>query len=132
MATTHEWSRLGDKVMDTRDLMAVAEEIREALESEDPEAIEALDVDDADEAREILESIEEIESVGIADWQYGETLIREDFFEDYARELADDIGAVDSNASWPLAHIDWEAAAEALKQDYTEVDYRGTTYYVRA
>lgn len=48
-----------------------------------------------------------------------------------AQELADDIGAIDSNAKWPLNHIDWEAAAEELKMDYTEVNFNGTTYYIR-
>jgi hypothetical protein len=48
------------------------------------------------------------------DWRHGETLIREDMFEDYARELADDIGALKDTDKWPLNHIDWEAAAKEI------------------
>src|SRR5215218_9683996 len=48
-------------------------------------------------------------------------LIREDTFEEYAEELADDIGVIDRQASWHLCHIAWKAAAEHLKQDHTEV-----------
>lgn len=141
-ATTYEWDSLGGEVMDTRSLIAVADEIRDALSDYEDEGselgLEALGCSDgtpdgtADEARTILESIEEIESAGLADWEYGETLIREDYFTEYAQELAADIGAVDKDASWPNSYIDWNAAADALKMDYTEVEYRGTTYYARA
>ena len=64
------------------------------------------------------------------DWYPGD-LIRDDAFEDHARALADDIGAVDSEASWPSSHIDWPAAAAALQQDYSEVEYGGVTYWYR-
>jgi hypothetical protein len=58
-------------------------------------------------------------------------LIRDSYFEDYARQLAEDIGAIDSKASWPNNHIDWEDATDALKQDYTEVDFDGVSYWIR-
>ena len=65
------------------------------------------------------------------DWKYGATLIRDSYFEAYAREFAEDIGAVKSNAEWPGRCIDWEKAAEELQQDYTALDYDGVTYWVR-
>jgi hypothetical protein len=52
----------------------------------------------------------------------GVTLVHERYFKEYAKQLAEDIGATSSNAAWPLYHIDWDAAAEELKQDYCEVD----------
>jgi septal ring factor EnvC (AmiA/AmiB activator) len=64
------------------------------------------------------------------DWHYGEALISDDYFEEYAEQLAYDIGAVDPKAHWPTNHIDWEAAAESLQQDYTAVDLFGNTYWV--
>lgn len=72
------------------------------------------------------------EGEGCADWEYGEALIRDSYFEDYARELAEDIGAIDRKATWPNQYIDWEAAAEALQQDYTSIDFDGVTYWVRS
>lgn len=148
MATSYEWERLGSEIMDTSDLIAVKEEIEDALAmldgtgtldgERDESGLEAFGSssgspdDDEIEARAILAAIEEIENAGLPDWQYGEMLIREDYFEDYAREPAEDIGAIDPNALWPLSYIDWEAAAEALLVDYIEVEYRGTTYYARA
>mgnify|MGYP003412182680 FL=1 len=50
---------------------------------------------------------------------------------EYAEELASDIGAIDQDAGWPLSHIDWEGAAEDLKDDYTEVEILGATFYLR-
>ena len=38
--------------------------------------------------------------------------------EEYAQDLAESIGAIDSDASWPLSYIDWERAARDLMMDY--------------
>lgn len=88
---------------------------------------------DEDERHE-LAALQELagEADGTPDWTYGETLIRDTYFEDYARELAEDIGAVDPNAGWPAYCIDWERAARELRMDYTAVDFDGVTYWVRS
>lgn len=76
------------------------------------------------------------------DWQYGETLIRDDYFRDYAEELAADTAGSPEEAElirngggdrWPFTcmSIDWERAAKALQEDYTAVDFDGVTYWVR-
>jgi antirestriction protein len=39
---------------------------------------------------------------------------------DMAQELAESIGAIDENASWPMSCIDWEHAARELMYDYNE------------
>ena len=58
-------------------------------------------------------------------------MIPESEFEDYARELAEEIGGMD-DAKWPFTCIDWEKAADELKQAYTPVSYQGEDYFVRA
>lgn len=88
------------------------------------------DEDTALELKSLLALAEE--ASGSPDWSHGEALIRDSYFEDYARELADDIGAINSDAGWPTCHIDWEAAADALKQDYTSVDFDGVEYWIRS
>lgn len=60
------------------------------------------------------------------------TLISDDDFEEYARDLAESIGAIDPNANWPLSCIDWEKAADELRADYSSVEYDGTTYLHRS
>ena len=53
-------------------------------------------------------------------------------FEEYARELAEDIGAIPRDTAWPCTCIDWEQAAKELAHDYSLVTYQGDDYYVRA
>ena len=157
MATFDKYS----DVIDSRDVIARIEELegeREALQLEidDAEtqwlkteagtneahavvdrrqaAYVALDTwdasSDADELR-ILKALADEASGYAADWPHGETLIRDSYFKDYAMELADDIGAIDNNASWPLTCIDWDQAARELQMDYSAVDFDGVTYWIR-
>jgi hypothetical protein len=109
-----------DGIVDTR---AVDERIDE---------LEANDEPTDDERDELAELLAFRDAVDCPDWQYGETLIREDAFEDYARELAEEIGVVPRDAPWPTSFIDWPAAADALLMDYTSAeDANGTTWYYR-
>lgn len=64
------------------------------------------------------------------DW-YPITLIRDSYFEEYAQELAKDIGALDRNASWPNNCIDWKQASKELEIDYSSVDFDNTPYLYR-
>jgi antirestriction protein len=50
--------------------------------------------------------------------------------EDFARELADDLGAVDEDATWPNNYIDWERATRDLFMDYWDAEAPGGTIYV--
>lgn len=91
------------------------------------------DWDNSEEAEElsVLKALAE-EGEGSPDWSHGETLIRDSYFEEYAEQLADDIGAIDRTANWPLNCIDWGKAADQLKADYSSVDFDGTTYWIRS
>lgn len=40
--------------------------------------------------------------------------------EDFARETAEQLGAIDRKANWPQNCIDWETAAKELMYDYSE------------
>lgn len=148
-----------DDIIDSRDIISRFEELQEehldlAHEVQDAQqSVEiATDADEEAEAGDRLESaereledweadnLEELESLRelnrqgedyAADWQHGVTLIRDSYFEEYAEELAHDIGAIDRNAAWPMSCIDWEQAARELKMDYTSVDFDGVTYWVR-
>lgn len=66
-----------------------------------------------------------------SDWEHGTTLVRDSYFEDYARELAEDIGAINDDAGWPNNCIDWEKAARELQMDYTSGEFDGITYWAR-
>ena len=104
-------------IIDTRDLVDLLAELNEC--------------EDRDyEEQALLEALQTMAD-GIVDWPYGEALIAEHAFEDYARELAEEIGAIDRDAAWPLSYINWPRAAEALRMDYSAYDVDGVTYYAR-
>lgn len=115
---------LGNNFIDTRDII---------------DYFESLDTDD--EEYEIVESLlDDLKGYGgdhqwRGDW-YPVSLIHEDHFKDYAREFAEDCGMVDPDVAWPNSFIDWDAAADALKNDYSTVDIKDEqgfdyTYYYR-
>jgi hypothetical protein len=88
--------------------------------------------DESDEGQELkaLKALAD-QCEGYGDWAYGETLIRDSYFQDYAEQFAEDIGAINSDATWPNNCIDWEKAADELQMDYTSVDWDGVTYWIR-
>ena len=113
-----------DDVIDSRDII----EAIETLEN-DSEALGEY-FTEADELAALKALAEE--ASGTPDWKYGETLIRDSYFREYAEQLAKDCDMVDANASWPNNCIDWERAARELQYDYTAVDFDGVTYWVRS
>lgn len=137
-----------DDIIDSRDVIARIDDLESDRDSfpvtdEDGNPIEeptdeqrALawgdeNPDDAAELRALVALADECEGY-VSDWRHGEALIRDSYFEDYARQLAEDIGAIDRGVGWPARCIDWEQAASELQQDYTSVDFDGVTYWVRS
>jgi hypothetical protein len=119
-------------VFDSRAVIERMAELDLLLSDDDDEHPDStLDIE-REERAALRAFVDDMETNGPADWQYGETFIAEYAFEDHARELAEDIGAIDSNASWPLSYIDWPAAADALRMDYSAVEIDGTTWYYRS
>lgn len=59
------------------------------------------------------------------------TLIREDQFENYVRELLADCGDIPENFP-KYIHIDWARTAATMRSDYVEVDVAGHRYLARA
>lgn len=113
-----------DDVFDSRDVI-------ERLEELESQRFSQLSEDEKGELTELSRFRSECENY-VADWPYGETFVSDDYFEEYARELAEDIGAIDPDANWPLNRIDWEAAADDLRIDYTSFELFGTTYWARS
>jgi hypothetical protein len=93
-------------------------------------AVEAWVTEWPDDAAELaaLEAFAE-QGESLSDWSHGETLIRDDYFETYAREYARELAHCDK---WPATCIDWEQAADQLKQDYTPLEWDGVTYWGRS
>ena len=118
-------------IIDVRDIIARIEE----LEQEQPDDDAARDWTGSQELADLTALMSELEGMGgdeqwRGDW-YPVTLIRDNYFQTYAQELAEDIGAVKADAQWPHTCIDWEHAARELRYDYSGVDIAGVTYWTR-
>lgn len=149
-----------DDVIDSRDVIARIEELEseradlaEAVSEAETDVNEAATEDDAEDAQtahadavtalatwhesdegQELKTLKALadQCEGYGDWDYGETLIRESYFQSYAQELAEDCGMISKDLAWPCTCIDWEQACRELKMDYTEVDFDGVSYFMRA
>jgi hypothetical protein len=110
-------------IIDSRDVIARIEELEDI-------PIPDRTGDEQDELDSLVEFAEDGET-NLSEWNHGVVLIRDSYFEDYAREFAADIGAINGAAGWPLSYIDWEAAAEALQVDYFNIEFDGVTYWGR-
>jgi len=72
-------------------------------------------------------SREEIEALDIST-----TLIREDDFAAFAKQEANEIGLVtEVDDNWLFDCIDWQKAADKLKEDYFDIEIEGVDYLYR-
>ena len=109
------------EIIDSRDIIARIEYL-ENMKEEDYEQEELTNL------KELAEQGEN----NASDWIHGSVLVRDSYFQEFAENEADELGLMnESSNSWPFNHIDWEAAAEELQQDYCEIDFDGVTYWVR-
>lgn len=118
-----------DDVIDSREVIERIAELEDVLADL---AEDDIADDFADDIAELatLRALQEEAQVS-PDWPYGETLIRDSYFEEYAQQLADELGLIDGDAHWPLTCIDWKQAARELQNDYTPVDFDSVTYWIR-
>ena len=140
-------------ILDTRDLA----ERREALKQEildsflenfphyeemtndfedilfEEEEIQSWKEDWLDEIEEItdIEKLEdEVNDYAGDNFEDGVYLIVEDDFEDFVEQDLEDCGYIPKDfPTW--IEIDWEVTAENVRQDYSEVEFRGITYLFR-
>ena len=117
-------TNLHDAVIDSRDIIKRIEE----LESTQADLVERLsngEISESDmkafddeEGKELdmLREFAAEASQYSSDWEYGETLIHEDYFVEYCMEILKDCGELPTNIPWYIV-IDEEATAENLKPD---------------
>jgi hypothetical protein len=123
-------------IIDIRDLIEEYEKLEQEIEAAKDDPENEVDDETTDRFKALTDLFDELRGCGgdeqwKGDW-YPLTLIPESDFEDYARELAEDIeGTAIRDAHWPFTCIDWEKAAEELKQDYSSVEFDGVDYLYR-
>jgi len=75
-----------------------------------------------------LQALAEQGENSASDWQYGVQLIHEDYFETAMDEMIADCYTLPEDLPfWMTITYDYDA----LKQDYTAIDFDGQIYYVR-
>lgn len=146
---------IGSHGIDSRDLIKARDEAQELIDADNEALAEAqekgkgdslglntpegeliaaeydlLTDDERADLTAIIELVDELDGC-CEDWSYGAFFIPDHRWVEYAEEYADEIGAVERNASWPNNAIDWQQAADELAMDYTTVEFDGETYYVR-
>jgi len=108
--------------IDSRDVIERIEELEDDFDNLDKTELEEL---------ETLKALQKEGEDYCSDWSYGEVLIRDSYFKEYAEELANEVGAINSNANWPIYCIDWDYAASELQMDYNCIDFDGVDYWIR-
>lgn len=142
----------GDDIIDSRD---VIERIRQLEDERDyikdqldeVEQTEPIDVEKKLKLEQELKDFDEDEDLGgqlrklkklesecenEGDWKYGMTLIADHYFEQHARNEAEELCDMKQASEWPLNCIDWERAARELQHDYSSVEFGETTYWYRS
>lgn len=139
-----------DEIIDSYDVFNRIEELRNQLadvKNDVSEEAAAMPLDDwvekikGDSSHPSRDAIEQLlvlqrlnkDALGYAAgyWRYGGVLIRDNYFEKYARKMAESRSACIRESKWLISCVDWKRAASELKQDYSAVKFNGVTYWIR-
>lgn len=119
-------------VIDSRDMLERLQELEYLIEAygDNKEAYDSEYGDLVAEKKDLEEAIKDAREI-CSDFDHGEPLIADDYFVKYAKELASDCG-YEASTEWPERCIDWEMAADQLKEDYSEISLNETIYWIRS
>ena len=125
-----------DDVFDSRDLLERISEIETEHEADDESGegpfvnLAGMTPEELEEYRTLTEFRDEHDGTFGDSFDDGVTFIHEDYFTQAMEELCEDIGYLPEGApDWLV--IDWDATADNLRADYTDVEFRGSTYWAR-
>lgn len=122
-----------DRTIDSRDIIERIEALeneRESLLYENGGGMSQDEFDNSDEGKE-LETLKELEEECKQysdDWEYGETLIHRDYFNEYMDEMVEDCYQLPKDLPYwmNITIIDYDA----LEQDYISVYLDGEEYLI--
>ena len=131
---------LSADVIDVRDIIARVLELRDERDEYNekmgsPDAWDGVPDGEPEELGMLEGILSELAGYGgdeefDGDW-YPITLIADNYFQEYARDFAEDCGMVDTSARWPMNCIDWEKAAWELQTDYSNILIHHHAYWYR-
>jgi hypothetical protein len=105
-----------DDIIDSRDI------IERISDLEDLRDNNIINDEESNELASLKTLQEEVKSFS-SEWEYGVTLIHNNYFTEYA---------IDELGNLPKDHIviDKEAIAYNIQEDYTSVEFNGSTYWI--
>lgn len=118
---------LSEDYLNSSDIIARINELEGELFDEDKNLVEGYDHEEFQEY-ENLKVINDEGEKYIEDWTYGATLVSEDAWVDYATDYIQEAYYGVTWTDFPYSHMDWEAAADELREDYYEIEIDGETY----
>ena len=105
--------------------------LEEIAENED--AVQECEADYSrysEELEELKALKDEVSNNSDEGFEYGIQVIHEDDIDEHLHELLIDCGYIPKDLpSW--IEIDWQATYDNMKQDYSELELNGNTFYVR-
>ena len=126
-----------DDTIDSRDVIERIEELEAERDSYNEESekgylesVEEIAAFDNSEEGQELTALKKLAEQGetVDDWEHGVQLIHEDYFETAMDDMVTECYELPKALPfWMTITYDYDA----LKQDCTEVDFDGQTYYVR-
>ena len=129
--TTHPHKAMdttkGIETMNTRDLLAQKTEFQKRMET--------ADIRFGPKQEAYLAALVALENeMGADAFAEGRTLVPEEQFTEYAQQTARNIKPLRAGwlSEWPFDHINWDTAANALREDYKPVEFDGTAYLYNA
>lgn len=124
---------MSDRINNTQDVIdsqTVDRRIAYLERWEDEDDPDLFDDDERDELAALRKLRDEATDYA-GEWRHGVALIHDLYFVEYIKEDASEsYGKEIRDARWPFNHIDWEAAAEEYKQDWTKIDFDGEPYWI--
>lgn len=120
-----------EDLIDSRQVINRLEELSDLLDTDEicECGAEHFTSDDAEE----MAALAELANAGARssdDWSHGATLVRDSYFQEYAKDYVNETTSVDKD-NWLYNHIDWDSVAADIQQDYTYMNFQGVTYWVR-
>ena len=120
-----------ENVLDSRNIQERIDELENEIEEEESknEEEEEESSPEQEELEILLAFKEEVEQCN-SEWDDGCALIRETYFKEFCQQELEDLGMIPKDLESFIV-IDWEATAENMEQDYSEVSFDSVAYYVR-
>ena len=108
----------------------VVKDLEDEIEALEDQGDENLTADEIETLTEDLNQLTAFRD-DVRSYSAYSNLISEHYFEEFAKDMANDLDLISSDTTWPFTCIDWDQATRELQQDYTAIEFQGVTFYTQ-